>query len=259
LPTDVLAQAVRLLSAWAGREDVSAAKRIELERAVAEVHGATGSLIRWSVSGPVAAKDAAGIVQRYGRMATELPPPDWRPVVGADREWRVNLGPSKGAPADAVWFACADLIAADAGAVEFTRTGAATAAVWLNGKPLDRRAEATADSNATNRVTGELVKGSNRVLVQVGASGAAPPFGMTFRRKSALATHERLIQSALSQAGNVERGRKVFFDAEKSLCVKCHRVGDLGERVGPELTGIGARFGRVYLVESILEPSRTVV
>ena len=56
-----------------------------------------------------------------------------------------------------------------------------------------------------------------------------------------------------------ERGRKIFFDAEKSLCIKCHRVGDQGERIGPELTGIGARFGRVYLIESILEPSRAVV
>src|SRR5262245_20179912 len=49
------------------------------------------------------------------------------------------------------------------------------------------------------------------------------------------------------------------MNAEKSLCVRCHRVGDAGERVGPELTGIGARFGRAYLIESILEPGRSVV
>src|SRR5205085_3285301 len=89
--------------------------------------------------------------------------------------------------------------------------------------------------------------------------GAAVEYGLTFRRRSATAAHERLTRAALAQAGNVERGRQVFFDAEKSLCLKCHRVGEQGERVGPELTAIGARFGRVYLVESILEPSRTVV
>ena len=31
-----------------------------------------------------------------------------------------------------------------------------------------------------------------------------------------------------------------------------------GERIGPELTGVGSRFARIYLVESILEPSRTI-
>src|SRR5207302_1924179 len=69
----------------------------------------------------------------------------------------------------------------------------------------------------------------------------------------------KLTQTALTQPGHVERGRQVFLDAEKSLCITCHRVGEEGERVGPELTGIGTRFGRVYLIESVLEPSRTVV
>jgi putative heme-binding domain-containing protein len=45
---------------------------------------------------------------------------------------------------------------------------------------------------------------------------------------------------------------------EKSQCLKCHRVGDKGERIGPELTGVGGRFSRIHLVESILEPSRTI-
>jgi putative heme-binding domain-containing protein len=40
--------------------------------------------------------------------------------------------------------------------------------------------------------------------------------------------------------------------------MKCHRIGDQGERIGPELTGVGARFSRTYIVESILEPSRTI-
>src|SRR5262249_27360602 len=109
------------------------------------------------------------------------------------------------------------------------------------------------------RFAGELAKGDNRLLVQVGASGAAAEFNLTFRRKSATAAHEKLTQAALTRNGDVERGRKVFFNAEKSLCVKWPRVGDQGEKSGPDLTGIGARFGRVYLIESILDPNRTVV
>ena len=67
-----------------------------------------------------------------------------------------------------------------------------------------------------------------------------------------------MTQLVLSRAGNPEKGRKLFFDSEKSLCLKCHRLGDQGERIGPELTGVGSRFSRIYLAESILEPSRTI-
>ncbi len=45
---------------------------------------------------------------------------------------------------------------------------------------------------------------------------------------------------------------------EKSLCLKCHHLGGQGERIGPELTGVGSRFSRIHIVESILEPSRTI-
>jgi putative heme-binding domain-containing protein len=58
--------------------------------------------------------------------------------------------------------------------------------------------------------------------------------------------------------GNADRGKKLFFDVEKSQCLKCHRLGDTGERIGPELTGVGGRFSRIYILESILEPSRTI-
>jgi putative heme-binding domain-containing protein len=46
--------------------------------------------------------------------------------------------------------------------------------------------------------------------------------------------------------------------AEKSQCIKCHRLGSVGEQIGPDLTGVGNRFSRVHIVESILEPSRTL-
>jgi putative heme-binding domain-containing protein len=259
-PTDVLAGAVRLLAAWAGRAGAAPATRSELERIIAEVHGATGALIRWTVSGPVAGKDAAGILESYVRApAAGATPPEWRPLLANAPEWRVKVGSSQGTPADTVWFAHAEVGVSDATPVEFALTGAGTAEVWLNGKSLYRRAEATTDRNAAVRFPGELARGPNRLLVRVGSPGAAIEYGLTFRRRSATAAHERLTRAALTQAGNIARGRAVFFDAEKSLCLKCHRVGSQGERIGPELTGIGARFGRVYLVESILEPSRSIV
>jgi putative heme-binding domain-containing protein len=56
--------------------------------------------------------------------------------------------------------------------------------------------------------------------------------------------------------GNPDHGREVFFGS-KVACGSCHRIGDRGGSVGPDLTRIGAvRSGR-DLVESIVFPSST--
>src|SRR5262249_37295180 len=81
---------------------------------------------------------------------------------------------------------------------------------------------------------------------------------LRFRLKGRTAEHERLTRAALSRAGNPEAGRKIFLNAEKSLCLKCHRVGDQGERVGPELTGLGSRFSKACSGASIRGPGRTI-
>lgn len=59
-------------------------------------------------------------------------------------------------------------------------------------------------------------------------------------------------------SGNATRGREVFF-SEKAKCSTCHRVGQQGAAIGPDLTTIGAnRTGR-DLLESIVLPSATLV
>jgi putative heme-binding domain-containing protein len=109
-----------------------------------------------------------------------------------------------------------------------------------------------------------LPKGTSRIVVRLaGSTDAATSdipaqFQLRFRRKSTSADHERLTAAALSRAGNLDRGRKVLASAEKTLCLKCHRLGEQGERVGPELTGLGGRFSKIHIIESILQPSRSI-
>ncbi len=61
-------------------------------------------------------------------------------------------------------------------------------------------------------------------------------------------------QPASSQGDRV-RGAQIFQDA---LCARCHRVGKLGTSVGPDLSFVGRRFSQRDLLQSILEPSRSV-
>jgi putative heme-binding domain-containing protein len=67
------------------------------------------------------------------------------------------------------------------------------------------------------------------------------------------------MQAALVESGNADRGAGVFRkQADRSLCLNCHRLGNEGGKIGPDLTGIDRRFSRIYIIESILDPSRTV-
>ncbi|HEV8061237.1 MAG TPA: PQQ-dependent sugar dehydrogenase, partial [Gemmataceae bacterium] len=61
----------------------------------------------------------------------------------------------------------------------------------------------------------------------------------------------------LSMRGDAARGRELFKTASLQ-CVQCHRVGDVGGKVGPELTQIGKKYSRAELLENILEPSKKI-
>jgi putative heme-binding domain-containing protein len=60
-----------------------------------------------------------------------------------------------------------------------------------------------------------------------------------------------------SLTGDIERGRQLYFETS-SKCVSCHKVGDQGVNLGPELTRIGEKRTRDELLDSLLNPSRTV-
>jgi putative heme-binding domain-containing protein len=62
----------------------------------------------------------------------------------------------------------------------------------------------------------------------------------------------------LALAGDAERGRKLFLRESSVNCKACHRIGNVGETLGPELTEIAKKLTRAQLLEAILEPSRQI-
>jgi putative heme-binding domain-containing protein len=75
----------------------------------------------------------------------------------------------------------------------------------------------------------------------------------------AAAARGALARCALSVPGDPAKGRTVFADQVKAKCILCHRVRGEGATIGPDLSGIGGKFARPHLIESILEPSRQIV
>jgi len=70
---------------------------------------------------------------------------------------------------------------------------------------------------------------------------------------------EDFAAAALSENGNAERGKSLFFDLKASACSKCHRVGKEGGTVGPDLSGISLKYNRAQLIESVLFPSKQIL
>ncbi len=253
---EVLPLVVRTLTRWGGQEE---SRRPDLDRAVAELQGATGILARWNPVGPLPTNTAPAAVERLAPVPKGPGPrEETTSVFGSGAETRVRLGPDKGAEENAVWLAYTDLFTAEQTSVQFLSSGSGPMSVWLNGRLVYQRRGAGPLPPDTERFEAVLDRGPNRLLVQVAAAKGAAEFQARFRRKSSSAEREKLVEAALARAGNAERGRQVFFAADKSQCLKCHRLGEHGERIGPDLTGIGGRFSRMHLVEAVLEPSRAV-
>lgn len=56
---------------------------------------------------------------------------------------------------------------------------------------------------------------------------------------------------------DIENGRKAFIKAQ---CAVCHIAAGIvpENNIGPDLTGIGSRFGTIDMMESIIHPSRVI-
>ncbi|WP_435009942.1 PVC-type heme-binding CxxCH protein [Tundrisphaera lichenicola] len=63
---------------------------------------------------------------------------------------------------------------------------------------------------------------------------------------------------AALEGGDRARGRKIYQDNTAVYCVRCHKVRGEGGEVGPELTGIGTKHPRTYLLESIVAPNQAI-
>jgi len=69
---------------------------------------------------------------------------------------------------------------------------------------------------------------------------------------------EAYANYAATHPGDPKRGWDMFR-AQSIGCIKCHKVGNDGGDVGPALAGVGAKYDRKFLVESVLYPSKQIL
>jgi quinoprotein glucose dehydrogenase len=60
------------------------------------------------------------------------------------------------------------------------------------------------------------------------------------------------------QGGSAAEGRKLFYERAEVFCSRCHQIKGEGGEAGPNLTGIGSRQPRSYILESIITPNAKI-
>jgi putative heme-binding domain-containing protein len=65
-------------------------------------------------------------------------------------------------------------------------------------------------------------------------------------------------EQLLALKGDAARGKELFFKAAGVQCVNCHRIAGTGSTLGPDLSQVGKKYDKAQILESILEPSKTI-
>ena len=58
--------------------------------------------------------------------------------------------------------------------------------------------------------------------------------------------------------GDADAGRHIFQAKAEVSCLRCHKVQGVGGEVGPDLSGIGSKQKRDYLLESLITPNKQI-
>lgn len=233
--SDAILATASTLSTWLDNKSNSKSSA-ELYQTITKIQGNTGWLLRWRV---------AESADRSG------------PQLSLDGDGVLHLKTPAGQPGRALSIET-DVFVEEPTTVQFLGASTSAFTVTLNEESVYERKKPGKFQVDSERFESTLRAGLNRIAVLVDLSAPESKLHLRFRKKSSKVEYERLIQAALSENGNLDRGAEVFRNIEKSLCLKCHRLGNEGGKIGPDLTGIGRRFSRIHIVESILEPSRNV-
>jgi len=96
-------------------------------------------------------------------------------------------------------------------------------------------------------------------LQEAAAKRSHPPIQERLKKIQTMNADDPLAAYRVAMAGgNVERGRKIFFERSAVSCVRCHKINDRGGDVGPDLSKIGGQQKRDYLLESLVLPDKQI-
>ncbi len=229
-----------------------------LARARADLQGDGGLLLRWRATGVMTEQEAAGLISQVGSPGSGAET-EVAGVVMADGDDPAVALPRGKVPAEkTVRVAWTDVSSPAKRQIEFLAAAGGRLRVTINGTEVYRRDEVRGFQPDSDRFHATLEKGVNRLVAWVDWDRPSR-LQVRFRDRTLEGVLEIYAQRALKEKGDAVLGERVFRDIKRrGLCARCHRIGDDGARIGPDLTGVGRRFSRIHLIEALLEPSRSI-
>lgn len=96
----------------------------------------------------------------------------------------------------------------------------------------------------------EIIKGSKTIGL------AVPYLKILLGANDASAEERNKAMAALaSMKGNADRGKAIF---RNSTCISCHKIYGEGANYGPDMMGVGKRWNKAKIIESIIDPNAEI-
>lgn len=258
------------LIALADRRELTAAAKLALQSVVSQ----PTPIVDWQIVGPWKKSDAP-----YFDVAA---PPDlaatfksgkrtvkWKKIATHDEHGRVNLESLR--PQNDAWvFAYAAIDSPVDAATELSVGSDDQLVVWVNGAQVYEHRDSRSWGPGQATVPVNLKQGLNHLWIKCGNDSGPWDFSVAVARQNPKFAflYESVAPNldpgayrdfALKESGDPARGQKLFADRQGVACVKCHAIGGDGGQVGPDLTGVGAKYPREELIRSVLEPSNRIL
>ena len=263
-------QAEPVLEQLSARRELAPAALPELRKIYNQLQPVDG----WHVMGPFPANDRPPTRPNLPvDLAATAPGPDgatlaWKPIPIQGEHGVVDLARFYGGKGDCSAFATAVLESPIARPAKMGVGSDDTLTVWLNGKEVHRFNGNRSYEPETARFDVDLKKGKNLLMVKCGNGGGPWEFSVAVTGMADYAflkgpstggfDPDKFRAAALKGQGKPDKGKALFFDLKGLACSKCHVVGGEGGAIGPELSGIAARYPREELIASILQPSARI-
>ena len=144
--------------------------------------------------------------------------------------------------------------------LEIGTTGEKQNAIQSLATLTDARAAELLEQKLDVLIQGKLPQELHLELLEAVVKRTEPTLQTKFATyKASLAAADPLADFRQSLAGgNAAEGRRVFMEKAEASCIRCHKVKNDGAEVGPNLTDVGKRQTREYLLESIVNPNAKI-
>jgi putative membrane-bound dehydrogenase-like protein len=229
----------------------------------------------WQIIGPFAesAPDSlhAAAIKDLDHLPADLKGPDGKPLEwkksSTSREGYVDLS-SQFEPHEHVYaYAAAELNSPVERDLALTMGSDDGLILYLNGVEIFRDLNNHAWQADQFHADVHLLKGRNifvaRITQDTGPWGFSVAYtaehkGKLFEIDTKSTDVKTYDAYAIGHEGEANKGSALFHNAQALGCIKCHAVAGKGGIVGPDLTGVGSKYNRAQLIESVLYPSKQI-